>query len=234
MASRISQLIDEAKPILVEAISMEQSKHYMNAVNRYTEGSTLLYEAHKLMPESDFRKANLLPTIMSYVERAEKLRKECLKTVENLEQKRIVEDSTGNDYYTVFGRCINDALTSVVIEDAYVHAHHQILNFVRFCEILVQRAKNLKRITLITSEGGNLALFDDLKKSLKERSINLLVSEKQLHDREITFDNGWIIKIGRGLDYFKPPQGKYTLGSCDYAMKRCRETTIDIYKVRRG
>ena len=50
-----------------------------------------------------------------------------------------------------------------------------------------------------------------------------------LHDREIIFDNGWIIKIGRGLDYFKASTGKFCIGYCDFDLRKCHETTVDIY-----
>lgn len=38
-----------------------------------------------------------------------------------------------------------------------------------------------------------------------------------------------MIKIGRGLDYFKAPEGKFVLGSCDLELRRCMETTVDIF-----
>lgn len=41
--------------------------------------------------------------------------------------------------------------------------------------------------------------------------------------------NGWIIKIGRGLDYFKAPNGKFVLGACDLELRPCLETIIDIF-----
>lgn len=44
-----------------------------------------------------------------------------------------------------------------------------------------------------------------------------------------SLSNGWIIKIGRGLDYFKPPNGKFVLGACDLELRPCSETTIDIF-----
>lgn len=31
-------------------------------------------------------------------------------------------------------------------------------------------------------------------------------------DDPLRFDNGWIIKIGRGLDYFKKPKARLQLG----------------------
>jgi ATP-dependent Lon protease len=48
--------------------------------------------------------------------------------------------------------------------------------------------------------------LDEIKESLAKRNIELIVRyDHYLHDREIRLSNGWIIKIGRGLDYFKPP-----------------------------
>ena len=41
------------------------------------------------------------------------------------------------------------------------------------------------------------------------------------------FSNGWIVKIGRGLDYFKPVE-KFTVGFTDYDLRPCKETTVDI------
>lgn len=38
-----------------------------------------------------------------------------------------------------------------------------------------------------------------------------------------------MIKIGRGLDYFKAPEGKFVLGSCDLELRPCLETTVDIF-----
>ena len=43
-------------------------------------------------------------------------------------------------------------------------------------------------------------------------------------------DNGWLIKIGRGLDIFRaPPKGRFTLGYFDLDLRPCLETTVDIF-----
>jgi hypothetical protein len=43
--------------------------------------------------------------------------------------------------------------------------------------------------------------------------------------------NGWIIKIGRGLDYFKPPDTRdaFCIGLHDFDLRTCNATTIDIF-----
>jgi len=42
-------------------------------------------------------------------------------------------------------------------------------------------------------------------------------------------DNGWVIKIGRGLDYFRAPDGRFSLGYCDYDLRPCYATTVNIF-----
>ena len=50
-----------------------------------------------------------------------------------------------------------------------------------------------------------------------------------LHARELRLDSGWIIKLGRGLDIFKAPEGKMVLGYFDMDLRKCLETTLDIF-----
>lgn len=74
--------------------------------------------------------------------------------------------------------------------------------------------------------------LNEIKESLAKRNIELQVKfSTALHDREIRLSNGWIIKIGRGLDYFKPPESrdKLCIGFHDYDLRPCHATTIDIF-----
>ena len=127
------------------------------------------------------------------------------------------------------------------IEDPYIRVHHQIQNFLRLCELLVSRCKSLTSISLLTTAAANQASFEEqsgklneLKSDLsKNHSITLNVTySDSLHDREIRIvPNGWIIKIGRGLDIYKPAIGKTVIGQYDFDLRPCLETTIDIFKL---
>lgn len=44
--------------------------------------------------------------------------------------------------------------------------------------------------------------------------------------------NGWTIKIGRGLDYFKAPESKFSLGFFDMDLRPCHETTVDVFHIK--
>ena len=63
-------------------------------------------------------------------------------------QIRIQNDSQGHSYETLFGHVFTSDVTSVTVEDPYIRAHHQILNLVRLCEMMVKRCgPSLNRIT---------------------------------------------------------------------------------------
>ena len=59
--------------------------------------------------------------------------------------------------------------------------------------------------------------------------LKVLINEN-LHDREIRFDNGWVIKIGRGLDFFQKPDLWFGIGANDLTLRRCLETKVDVFK----
>ena len=43
-------------------------------------------------------------------------------------------------------------------------------------------------------------------------------------------DNGWVIKIGRGLDLYQRPQSWFEVGANDLSLRKCLETKVDIFK----
>lgn len=142
---------------------------------------------------------------------------------------------TGHTYESIIGPYLAGA-TALEIEDPYIRATHQVQNLVRFCEAVI-KSPSVKRIRLTTSYDKETDLkdlagkLDELKQSLLEVDIALevLVNE-HLHDREIKLDNGWTIKIGRGLDFFQKPDSWFGVGANDLSLRRCLETKVDIYR----
>lgn len=125
---------------------------------------------------------------------------------------------------------------SVVIQDPYIRASHQLVNFQKFCEI-VAKADTVRKIELITAsdnqeqEDEARAKLYTLADSLKDYDIALNVKwNTHIHDREIQISNGWTIKIGRGLDYFQRPDDWMSIGVHDLDMRACLETSVDIFR----
>lgn len=147
----------------------------------------------------------------------------------------ILYGDTGYSYESIMGPYLRGA-RSVVIEDPYIRMPHQIQNFVRFCETAL-RYSVAKKITLVTGYDDKTQLadisekLDELKQSLLELDVTLeIILNPNLHDREIRLDNGWVIKIGRGLDFYQKPGGWFEVGSHDLSLRKCLETKVDIFR----
>jgi len=155
-----------------------------------------------------------------------------------LEEKRIkvLYGDTGYGYDTIFKDYVVGA-SEITLEDAYIRQKHQITNFLRLCEIIVKEA-SCKKLTLITNTDDedqkkeNILVFDQIANSLFEHDIEFRVEFSEiLHDRELKMNNGWNIKMGRGLDYFQSLGGNYfQIGTNDLDLRPCLETSFDFYK----
>lgn len=147
----------------------------------------------------------------------------------------ILYGDTGYSYESIMGPYLQGA-KAVVIEDPYIRLQHQIQNFVRFCETVL-KAGTVKKITLITGHDDKTPLaemaekLEELKQSLLEVDVELEVKlNPNIHDREIRLDNGWVIKIGRGLDFYQKPESWFEVGAHDLNLRKCLETKVDIFK----
>ena len=142
---------------------------------------------------------------------------------------------TGYSYESIFVPYFAGA-KSIEIEDPYIRMNHQIQNFVRFCETVVKHP-NIKNIDLITSYDDDIQKMEieeklgQLQQSLLEMDVMLNYDfNPNIHDREIRIDNGWVIKIGRGLDFYQKPQTWNDIGATDLSLRKCLETKVDIFK----
>ncbi len=146
---------------------------------------------------------------------------------------RIHYGATGHSYETIFGDYIPGA-EEIEVEDAYIRQHHQIVNFLRFCETAV-RLGPPKKITLITKfdskeeEDDAMAKLWTITDSLKLFNVELIISKHPtLHDREVRFSNGWKVKIGRGFDIYQKPEDWLHIGASDLGLRPCLETNVDV------
>lgn len=145
--------------------------------------------------------------------------------------------STGYSYESIIVPYLAGA-KSVVIEDPYIRATHQVQNFIRFCEAILKQP-TVKKIQLVTSYDDHTNVqemaerLQDVKQSLLELDVELDIKvNESLHDREIRIDNGWIVKIGRGLDFFQKPDSWFSVGVNDLALRKCLETKVDIFRTQ--
>jgi len=229
-----------AKSLLKRAVELDQEKRYTEALVCYKEGVQVLMQVMSALKDNQ-KKLAYREKASQYLERAETL-DELIKKEREAgkyhEQIKIEAGSTGNSYENIFGRFLDETVSVIEVEDPYVRSHHQIVNFLRFCELVIKRCSELKKIKLSTSQDHShenhkneqVAKFKELRDSLKKRGVELCVDYSDtLHDREIRLDSGWVIKIGRGLDIYKAPLGKMVVGYFDLELRPCHETTVDIF-----
>ena len=147
----------------------------------------------------------------------------------------ITYGATGFSYDSILGPYLRGA-KAVVIEDPYIRQSHQIQNFVRFCETVV-KAGTIRKVSLVTGYDERTPMaevsekIDALKQSLLDSDVELEVKlNPKMHDREIRLDNGWTIKIGRGLDFYQRPASWFEVGVNDLSLRKCLETKVDIFR----
>jgi len=240
MASPASSLVGmeaSAISILTRAVELDQQRRFTEATVCYQEGLKLLMDVIKATTVEP-KKSKLREKAFEYMDRAEKIKGHAEQSKEAgtyHEQICIESNSTGHSYTKIFGPFLDNTVLNALVEDPYIRSYHQIYNFLRFCELMVKSCNKLKCIKLVTSLDNQVNSpqkkgLTEIQASLTQHNVSLEISYSDtLHDRQIRFDNGWIFKIGRGLDYFKPTEGKFCIGYCDYDFRQCHETTVDIF-----
>lgn len=148
----------------------------------------------------------------------------------------IPEGSTGYTYERIFCPYMENSET-IEIEDAYIRYPHQLDNFGRFCALAV-RVGGIHSILLRTGiQPGEVtdevdSRLETLKRDLKSRGISFKWErDPKLHDRKVKFGNGWIVKIGRGLDIYNKPDSWTSVTALDFSLRPCRKTDVDVYRL---
>lgn len=238
--NHVSGMETSAVSVLKRAVELDHSDRLQEALVCYQEGIQLLMDVLKVVKDES-KRGHYRQKIKGYMDRAEQIKVHVNQMKEDgkyHEQIRIAEDATGYSYEVLFKPYMSSLLTEVWVQDPYIRHIHQLYNFLRFCEMLIKAPCKVKKIHLLTSQdeadsGQQSSALAELKESLSAEGVSLdLQYSSAIHDREIRFDNGWIIKIGRGLDIYKRPKGRFSLGYCDYDLRQCQETNVDIFHTK--
>jgi predicted GTPase len=155
------------------------------------------------------------------------------KATNMLSRVQLADGDVGWPFEKIFKKDILSGSLRVALIDPYLAGHHQIRNLKEFLLIVAEAIKP-KEILVITSgtwnEGSvtNNHVMDEVGSELFRNfgTILTIKIELTIHDRYVVFDNGLLIKLGRGLDIYKPAIG---LASHRPASRRVRRTDIDIF-----
>uniref|UniRef100_A0A0N5BWZ2 MIT_C domain-containing protein n=1 Tax=Strongyloides papillosus TaxID=174720 RepID=A0A0N5BWZ2_STREA len=230
MPDEIDEYILDARKFIIQGKGFEDDGKAKDASDVYLQACLTLQKALKELSQNDQRRKPITNVLSEYTDKIEKLRGCFISSKILNETVEINEDDTGYSFSKIFGRCIDDNITAVRIEDPYIKSKSQTINFTAFCEFLVKSAKNLKMISLKTGSSDCNDMLQNLKGSLNEKNIVLEINFGDFHDRLIRFNNGWEVDLGRGLDIYKySPPG--AIGFTDFSFRKCKKCRIRIFKI---
>lgn len=151
-----------------------------------------------------------------------------------LKEKEIVirDNQKGLSYKKLFSDYLKGA-KEITLTDPYIRYPHQFRNLLEFCSVLILNKRkeeeiNLHVITWNDIEHTPLSIdnLDEINESLRDSGIQFSYEFQDLHDRSIVADNGWKIKLGRGLDIFEKPAFRYDISDVLQEQRQCRNCEI--------
>lgn len=173
------------------------------------------------------------PVIMDFSDKTEPVEKE--KEVLLKPGQVIIRDNQeGVSYESLFADYLRGA-KKVKLVDPYIRMPHQMKNLLEFCIMLAKIKKADEEIEL------NVTTWNESDEMLKLSTENLNEIAESVfdlgikmsfdfnpnqHDRYIKADNGWKIILGRGLDIFLKPEGKFNVAELYQEKRKCRATEI--------
>ena len=151
----------------------------------------------------------------------------------------------GYGYDDLFAEYLKGA-SIVMLEEPYLGSGFQIVNLVRFIELLV-KIGDCKMFRLITKSGEtpeeSASISDNLKRikeTLGEMEGNIMSFEYEFdensHDRYIRTSNNWDITLGRGLHFYqnmnpnKDSRNFFQMGTYDLSLRPCLKARFTFMK----
>ena len=150
----------------------------------------------------------------------------------------IRENQTGISYDSLFGPYLRGS-KQVKLEDPYIRLPYQMKFLLEFCSTLMGVKADDEEVELhvVTWNDSEFGLQDsnqsleEIAESVFDMGIKMTFEfEKSVHDRFIKSDNGWKIILGRGLDMFQKPEGKFSIADLRQEQRRCKACEITYLK----
>lgn len=151
----------------------------------------------------------------------------------------IRDNQEGISYQSLFADYLKGA-KKITLVDPYIRAHYQMKGLLEFCLMLANNKNTEEEVEL------NVVTWNEPDQMLKNSTENLNeISESVFdlgikmsfefnpnqHDRFIQADTGWKIVLGRGLDIFLRPEGRYNVADLYQEKRKCKATEITYLRV---
>ena len=154
-------------------------------------------------------------------------------------QVLIRENQVDISYDKLFGSYLSGA-KKIQIEDPYIRLPYQMNLLLEFCSMLIQNKSVEDEIDLhlVTwNESDNMLQestnsLTEIANSLFDSGIRLTFEfNPNIHDRFIKSDTGWKIVLGRGLDIYQRPEGRFNIAGFQQDQRQCKSCEITFVKV---
>ena len=151
----------------------------------------------------------------------------------------IRENQTGISFERVFSSYL-DGSKRIRLEDPYIRLPYQMNLLLEFCSMLMNNKANDEEIELhvvtwnepdemIQESTENL---DEITETIFDMGIKMTYEfNPNAHDRFIQSDNGWKIILGRGLDIYQKPGGRFNIAGLRQDKRQCKSCGITYVKV---
>ncbi|KAL7733657.1 hypothetical protein ACLKA6_005106 [Drosophila palustris] len=217
----------QAKELLIRAVECDQNGRILEAQTLYQDGIAQLMSFVSSEPDEQKRKG-FLTRIKEYMDRADAIKARVngkLMLGEVVTHISIEENDTGYDYVQVFGKYMTNQTVEILLEEPYMTQNYQYQNLIRFLELAVTNCTQLKYFRLITKK--DTVNHDQQKSNMGQIKADL---ERRHIAFYINLSNGYIIKIGRGLHFYKASNPMYSIGLTNYRYRKCLQTDVDIWR----
>jgi ATP-dependent Lon protease len=144
------------------------------------------------------------------------------------------DNQEGVSYKTLFGHHLLGS-KRIVLVDPYIRMPYQMNNLMEFCLMLAKQKEETDEIELhvITWNEPDEMLkvsaetLEEISQSLFDLGVKLTWEfNPNQHDRFIKSDNGWKIVLGRGLDIYLKPEGRFNVATLHQEKRKCRACEI--------
>lgn len=144
-------------------------------------------------------------------------------------QLSIMDNQTGITYEKLFGPYLEDA-TDIRVTDPYIRLPYQMRNFMEFAQLVarVKKEEDEVRLHLVTNNNEEYIenardAFREIADTLEPVGIQFTFEfSDNIHDRDITLNNGWKILLGRGLDIYQKTGGRYDIAEYMQEKRLCK------------
>jgi ATP-dependent Lon protease len=155
-------------------------------------------------------------------------------------QSLIRENQTGISFQKLFAPYLRGS-QAIELVDPYIRLPHQMNLLLEFCSMLSELKSEDQETALYVKTWNepqemlseSRVYLEEIAESVFDLGIKLDFQLKpDIHDRYIQSNNGWKIVLGRGLDIFQKPEGRFNIAGFRQDRRRCKACEITYVRIK--